>query len=132
MDKEKILYELQRTGKAKCRAEDFAEQSIPQKVFSSICALEVEVNNGGFEQYFYNPSAVTVGFVVHALEIVGALEAAALCKRAIACAFPAGPPSDPKEISKAAESFSEQTKKELFALDIEFDRYWPDFDDFLF
>jgi hypothetical protein len=132
MDKETILYELYKSGKIKTGKEDFVKQSIPQKVFSSIWALEIEVNNGGFKQYFSNPSAETAGFIVQALEIVGALEAADLCKRAIACAFPLGMPADPKKIGRMAESFPEQVEEQLFALDVEFGDCWREFDDFLF
>jgi hypothetical protein len=50
----------------------FAQQSLPQKVFSAIWEVESEVNNGGFAQYFSNDSAESASFVVEALEKIGA------------------------------------------------------------
>jgi hypothetical protein len=60
------------------------------KVFSSIWAVESEVNNGGFSQYFLNSSSETAGFVVEALETIDAPRTADICRRAIAAAFPDG------------------------------------------
>jgi len=55
---------------------------------------ESEVNNGGFSQYFLNSSGETAGFVVEALETIGAPNTADICRRAIAIAFPDELPSD--------------------------------------
>jgi hypothetical protein len=48
MDKNGILIALSESDKTKFGKEDFSAQSVPQKVFSSIWAVESEVNNGGF------------------------------------------------------------------------------------
>jgi|SRR6266446_972052 len=54
MDKNGILIGLSESEKTKFGKEDSARQSLPQKVFSAIWAVESEVNNGGFSQYFSN------------------------------------------------------------------------------
>ena len=131
-DKNGILVMLSESDKTSFGKEDFAAQSQPQQVFSSIWALESEVNNGGFSQYFLNDSAETAGFVVEALEIIGAPKTADICKRAINTAFPSGLPSEPEEISAAAEEFSENVEGELGELDNEFFQYPHNLTDLLF
>ena len=70
--KNHILILLSSSEQTSFDKEDFASQSLPQKVFSAIWEVESEVNNGGFAQYFLNSSAESASFVVEALETVGA------------------------------------------------------------
>jgi hypothetical protein len=123
MDKNGILIALSESDKTRFGKDDFSAQSLPQKVFSSIWAVESEVNNGGFSQYFLNLSAETAGFVGEALDTIGAPKTAEICRRAIAVAFPEGLPSDPEAISSAASDFSGETEDKLDALDKEFFQY---------
>lgn len=102
MYKNRILIRLSESEKAKFAKEDFARQSLPQKVFSAIWAVESEVNNGGFSQYFVNSSAESACFVAEALVTIGAPKAADICKRAITVAFPTGLPQDPEIIRSVA------------------------------
>jgi hypothetical protein len=107
-------------------------QSVPQKVFSSVWAVESEVNNGGFSQYFLNASAETASFVAEALEAIGAPRTADICRRAITTAFPAGLPPTPEEISSAAADISDGALDKLGALDTEFCAYPHDLTELLF
>lgn len=132
MDKNDILIHLSESEKTSFGKEDFASQSLPQKVFSAIWALESEVNNGGFAQYFANDSADFASFVAEALETIGAPKVAGICKRAIAAAFPAGLPADPEAINAAAGDFSDETLHELDLLDREFFAYPDNLTDLLF
>jgi hypothetical protein len=93
----------------KCGKNTFIEQSGPQKVFSPIWALEAEVNNGRFSQYFFNDCRETAGFAVEALKSVGARQAAELCRQAKDIAFPAGLTSVAGVISSVAADFSEES-----------------------
>jgi hypothetical protein len=52
MTKNQILIRLSESKQTKFGKEEFGRQSMPQKVFSAIWAVESEVNNGGFSQYF--------------------------------------------------------------------------------
>jgi len=52
MNKNSFLIQLSESPRTDFGRVAFAEQSEPQKVFSSIWALESQVNNGGFLQYF--------------------------------------------------------------------------------
>jgi hypothetical protein len=132
MDKNGILIALSESDKTNCHNTDFSAQSTPQKVFSAVWAVEAEVNNGGFSQYFLNNSRETAGFVAEALETIGAPRTADICKRAIDAAFPAGLPPDPEAISNAAAEFSSETEAKLDALDREFYKYPHNLTELLF
>ena len=69
MNKNSFLISLSESEKTKVGKEDFARQSLPQKVFSAIWAVESEVNNGSSSQYFFNSSGESASFVVEALEL---------------------------------------------------------------
>jgi len=132
MDKNGILITLSESAQTDFNKKDFIAQSMPQKVFSAIWAVESEVNNGGFSQYFLNHSCGTAGFVAQALETIGAPRTADICKRAIAVAFPAGLPSNPEDISSAAPDFSSETEAQLNELDNEFFQYPHNLTELLF
>ena len=132
MDKNEILIDLSESDKTKFGRDAFSAQPFPQKVFSAIWAVESEVNNGGFSQYFLNSSCETAGFVAEALDAIGAPGTADICRRAIEAAFPDGLPSDPEEISSAASDFSEDTEDRLNALDQEFYQYPHNLTELLF
>jgi Domain of unknown function (DUF4375) len=132
MDKNAILIKLSTSDRTSFGKQDFLTQSAPQKVFSAIWAVEAEVNNGGFSQYFFNSSCETAGFVAEALDAVEAPRTADICRRAIAAAFPSGLPSDPEEIRSAASDFSDETEEKLDKLDREFYQYPHDLTALLF
>jgi len=132
MKKNSILIDLSESDKTKFGKQEFATQSTPQQVFSSIWAIESEVNNGGFSQYFLNGSCETAPFVAQALDIIGAPRTADICRRAIVTAFPTGLPSLPDAVSAAAAGFSDQVLEHLETLDSEFTEYPHDLTDLLF
>jgi hypothetical protein len=132
MTKNHILIDLSASDKTSFGKEDFARQSLPQRVFSAIWAVESEVNNGGFSQYFLNSSAESASFVVKALETIGAPETAVICKRAIAAAFPAGLTQSVEAIRSAAAEFPDEVVAMLEPIGQEFFSYPHDLTDLLF
>lgn len=56
-----------------------------QKAFFFICELDGEVCNGGFNEYYFNPSGANRFEVEKTLELVGAVDFLNLMKRANAC-----------------------------------------------
>lgn len=132
MDKNAFLIQLSESDRTMFGKEDFATQSVPQKVFSAIWAVESEVNNGGFSQYFYNDSAETAYFAAEALETVGAPQTANICRRAIAVAFPSGLPTSAPEIQAAASDFPDEVLDKLTALDQDFFSYPHNLTELLF
>jgi len=132
LDKNAILIALSQSDRTAFGRDNLVTQSGPQKVFSSIWALEAEVNNGGFSQYFFNDSRETAGFVVEALRTVGARQTAGLCTQAIDTAFSAGLPSDLAVIRSVAAEFSEETEAKLNELDRQFYLYPDDLTELLY
>ena len=131
-DKNNILITLSESDRTMFGKQDFDAQSKPQKVFSAIGAVESEVNNGGFLQYFLNSSKETTTYVAEALETIGEPNTAAICRQAIDVAFPSGLPEDPEEIGAAAESFSDEVEDKLNELDTKFYGYPHNLTDLLF
>jgi hypothetical protein len=132
MDKNHTLIQLSESKRTSFSKGDFLRQSLPQKVFSAIWAVQSEVCNGGFSQYFLNCSAETASFVVEALETIGASKTAVICQRAIASAFPGGLPTSPETISSGAANFSDETLGKLDAIDRDFFATSDNFTDLLF
>jgi penicillin V acylase-like amidase (Ntn superfamily) len=65
-----------------------------QEVADVVRALEDEVNNGGFHQFFYNNAGNYTTQAIQALEAIGAAKMAGIVRRAAAM-FPGGmPPKD--------------------------------------
>jgi penicillin V acylase-like amidase (Ntn superfamily) len=65
-----------------------------QEVVDLVNAVEGEVNNGGFHQFFYNNAGDNTMETIQALEIIGAKNMANIVRRAAAM-FPGGtPPKD--------------------------------------
>ena len=132
MNKNKILIDLSESEMTRIGKEEFAHQSLPQKVFTAIWEVESEVNNGGFSQYFSNDSAESASFVVEALGKIGAPKTADICRRAIMAAFPSGLPSTAEAIRSLADAFSEEVREQLEPLDQEFFAYPHNLTDLLF
>lgn len=101
-----------------------------REVTNVIENLEAEVNNGGFDQFFYNSAGDKTAETIQALETIGAVAMADILKRA-AAKFPGNmPPRDRfarqevlLQISPDAEAFEE--------LDGEFYGYPDDLADLL-
>jgi hypothetical protein len=88
-------------------------------------ALEREVNNGGFRQFFDNSSGDTAVETAAALDAIHARQAAALVRRALA-QFPQGaPPRDRDERSRLMDELPESAAERWMILDDEFYTY-PD------
>ena len=70
--------------------------SDPERIFLIALTCEIEVNNGGFAQYFYNSSGNFAGELENAFREVGAVKLAEICRTALD-AFGAELPSDVEE-----------------------------------
>ena len=69
----------------------------PDEVLDLVWLVEGEVNNGGFDQFFFNSSGAESAKIVEALDLIGAHTMAAIVRRACA-KFPGGmPPTDHDE-----------------------------------
>lgn len=57
--------------------------SHPERVFFIAQNVEMEVNNGGFSQFFYNSSGDFAGEMTEAFQVIGAEKTAAICRQAL-------------------------------------------------
>ena len=63
--------------------EDMSVLSDAERIFYITQTLEMEVNNGGFSQFFYNSSGDFTDELVGAFTAIGANTTAAICQKAI-------------------------------------------------
>jgi hypothetical protein len=68
--------------------------SIQEKVYFSVCLMEGDVYNGGFDQYFYNSSGNYYRLALSGLEEMGAENSARLLKEAARTMFDTDYPPD--------------------------------------
>ena len=94
-----------------------------EKVVASVFALDVEVNNGGFDQFFVNSSGDLAFFVPQALRIIGAPNSATIAEKANAIFGELGPSSDSIVRGNVLQSFGEKYDEYLEALDSKFYEY---------
>lgn len=57
--------------------------SQPERVFFIAQNVEMEVNNGGFSQFFYNSSGDFAGEMTEAFQAIGAEKTAVICRQAL-------------------------------------------------
>jgi len=69
----------------------YEKLSQPERVFLCVWDLEAEVNNGGFDQYYFNSAGDHALDTVRALETIGAKRTAELVRTMNSLFGPAGP-----------------------------------------
>ena len=114
---EKSLIELESKG--------FDGIREPERVLATIWSVEAEVNNGGFDQLFYNSAGDLSFYATKALNSIGAHKMAAITQKALDLFGEGGPPKDRNQRVEALESISEKHEEYLNKLDYEFAEY-PD------
>jgi hypothetical protein len=102
-----------------------ASLNASQVAVMTIWELEGEVNNGGFDQYFFNSAGSQARQAVSSLELIGAGKAADIVKRAVALFGQAGPSENRGLRQDQLEKLSDADRKKLAELDSEFFDY-PD------
>ena len=131
MNKDHYLIDLSESEHTDFGRVDFAIQSEPQKVFSAIWALESQVNNGGFLQYFVSEFD-SAEFAPEALRRIGAVACSDTVHRALR-ALIAGPlPDTQEECEILVEALSEEASEKFEALDAEFYTYPDDLTELLY
>jgi hypothetical protein len=97
--------------------------SHPEKVLNSVFWLDAEINNGGFDQFFYNSSGNHANETAAALEEIGAGHTAELVRKAISY-FPGGSPSpDIYKRRKMWDLINEDISAQWNLLDTQFYKY---------
>jgi hypothetical protein len=102
------------------RAIGFTKLSEPEKAFFCVWNLEGEVYNGGFEQYYHNPSGDYAAEAVGALQAIGATETAMIVKRTNAIFGERGPSPDGATRQRQLIALSDASKKTMTKMDLEY------------
>lgn len=106
--------------------DDIALLSPAEKVFFLVQELEMEVNNGGFSQYFFNSSGRFCLDAPAALREIGAAYTAQLVEQALGL-FGADLPHDPDALAEALdERITDEIDEQLNELDNDFYEYKDD------
>ena len=79
------------------RKSGYLALTIAEKIFYSVWWLDADVNNGGFDQYFFNSYSDHVTDAARGLDLIGAPVTAEIVRNAIAV-FPAPGPSADRDL----------------------------------
>ena len=83
-DETEFIIALDEHISQKCQyGDDMASLSTPERVFYITQSLEREVNNGGFDQFFFNSCGDFANELVYGFTEIGALKTAQICKKAV-------------------------------------------------
>lgn len=131
-EKNHFLIELAESDRTSFGRVDFSQQPEAQKVFSAIWALESQVNNGGFAQYFASSDGDTANYVTRALRSIGATSCAAIVERALAVVATGSLPDSQAERGALLDNLDDDARDALSQLDSAFFVYPDDLTDLLF
>ena len=123
MSSEEYLFTLVGDIQSKELEHGFASLTQKEQVFFCVWSIEAEVNNGGFNQYFFNSAGDHASETVEALRAIGAEHTASLLERAIAVFGAGGPSSERDRRQDQLERLSEEQRAELSELDDAFFAY---------
>lgn len=98
-----------------------------EKAIYTIWWLETEVNNGGFQQYFWNSTGDHADIALQSLKDIGASKTASIVERAINVAFDGELPSSQAQRQHQLAMDEEAKGERLDSLDAEFYEYSEDF-----
>ena len=105
--------------------EDMSVLSEAERIFYITQTLEMEVNNGGFSQFFYNSGGNFSNELVGAFTAIGANATAAICQKAIS-AFGCDIPVDRDEREDMLDELESDEIEEILE---ECDRAFFDYED---
>lgn len=105
--------------------EDMSVLSEAERIFYITQTLEMEVNNGGFSQFFYNSGGKFSNELVGAFTAIGAKATAAICQKAIS-AFGCDIPVDRGEREDMLDELGSDEIEEILE---ECDRAFFDYED---
>jgi hypothetical protein len=132
MNKNNYLIKLSESEQTDFGRLDFAEQSEPQQVFSTIWELESHVNNGGFDSYLRYVEPASIAFAPIALRTICATACAAVVEQALSHVFGSQLPSSQAESEERLDALSAEAQGQLYAIDHAFIRYPDDLTELLF
>ncbi|WP_237229214.1 DMP19 family protein [Rubinisphaera sp. JC750] len=123
---EKLLIQHADAAFERLAKSGYAELDLVDRVLICVWSLEGEVNNGGFDQYYFNTSGDWAFDTPNALLAIGATHTAKIVRRANALFGNSGPSSDSTVRQQQLDALGESAQAELDSLDGEFYRYDDD------
>jgi hypothetical protein len=132
MDKNHYSIDLSESERTEFGRVAFADQAERQRVFSAVWALESQVNNGGFLQYFVSSDSDTAEFAPAALRTIGANTCAELVESALRAISPSPLPASQAMREKLVASVPEGIQEQMEELDQAFFAYPDDLTSLLF
>ena len=103
--------------------DDFENLNEAEKTFLYVEILEAEINNGGFDQFFFNSSGDYANETLEALKRIGATKTAKLVEEAYSY-FPEDPiPKNNEKRREILENIDEQTSEKWTQLEDKFYLY---------
>ena len=121
----KIILAIHARISKKIASSSYEALSSTEKIIDNIYWLEAEVNNGGFDQYFFNLAGNHLFDAINALETIGAIRMKGILKKASEVFPKCKVPKEQSERRKLLLTFSEKQRGKLSQLDGEFLKY-PD------
>ena len=111
--------------------EGFSSLSEQEQMLVAIWGLEGDVNNGGFDQYYFNSYGNYADRVIGYLKSIGAPNMARIVERANERFGPTGPPADRFERQEAMDQLPGRDDDLWGDLDAEFWKYPDDIEGLL-
>ena len=119
------LFAVSETVFAKVQSVSFDSLTPAEQTFHVVWSFEAELNNGGFDQFFFNSAGDYAPQTIAALEQIGASSGADILRRACAL-FPGGMPNPRRDVRQdQLENITDQNEAAFEKLDAEFYAY-PD------
>ena len=132
MDKNRMIISLFEGLDRSLDELDIVQYSVPEQVVIMIFWLELEVNNGGFDQFYFNSAGVFANRCPQALRTIGAFRTALIVERANSY-FPNGhPPEDREQRQCCLEEIVDNQGKDFDELDDQFYAYEDNLTDLLY
>jgi hypothetical protein len=131
-DKNRALVELAESPDARFWKIEFDQLTEPEKVFMAVWELEAEVNNGGFDQYYWNSSGDIAYFASTALDAIGATKAAQLVREANSVFPNSQPPKDRTSRQQLVDKARDTLPERLNDFDQRFFEYPDDLTELLY
>jgi hypothetical protein len=131
MNSEQYLFSLVEDIQRREIESGFHSLSPSEQVFAAVWSLEAELNNGGFDQYFFNGAGDHAAAARIALVSIDALKTAAILAQAMALFGTGGPSEDQNTRQEQLEVLQEASDKPFESLNQEFFRYPEDLSELL-
>lgn len=128
-EKENFVVEMDKYIAEKCEYGDSMETlNAKQRILYITQALEMEVNNGGFAQFFFNSDGCFGNEIVSSFEKIGAMKTADICKKAISI-YGDKVPTDRDEREEILTSDDEKEEERIEAILNECDDAFFEYED---